>query len=185
MTSRLFVSLDIPEFVRDEIDLIRKEVYGVGAEKIKWEEVEKLHVTLKFLGDVEDSRQSKILESLQHAVAKFSKLSLELDKFDIFERNGIPSILWLGLKDNSELNSLFAGIENQLAKHNFKKEKRKFHPHITVLRLRGSENQFQIANFRDYQLENANFTSNSVSLVQSVLRPAGSVYKIIKSFYMI
>lgn len=185
MMNRLFISLDIPEYVRDEINAIRHEVYGIGSDRIRWEDNSKLHVTLKFLGDVNEKDVSKILQKMQFAVSKFEHLSLELDKFGVFNRGSVPNILWLGLKPNQQLESLNSAIETELSKIGFRKEKRKFFPHITVLRLKGNENQAQIERFYGFQLEDAQFTSNSVSLVQSTLKPTGSVYNIIKSFYMI
>lgn len=185
MTSRLFISLEIPEYIQEEIITLRQEIYGVGTERIRWEREEKLHITLKFLGEIDPTLESKICSALQSVVAKYQSLHLEFSKFGLFLRHGIPSILWIGLENNDLLNSIQRDIDNQLSRLNIKKDKHRFKAHITILRLKGRENMEQINNFLDYPLENLQFTSKKINLMKSQLLPTGSVYSVVKSFNMI
>ncbi|MBU1098906.1 MAG: RNA 2',3'-cyclic phosphodiesterase [Bacteroidetes bacterium] len=184
MTSRLFISLEIPEYIQEEIIKLRQEIYGVGAERIRWEEKEKLHLTLKFLGEIDSTLESQICSALHTVSSKYQSLHLEFSKFGLFLRSGIPSILWVGIKNNDLLLKLQRDIDNQLSRLNIKKDKRKFSAHITILRLKGKENMEQINNFMDYSLENYNFTASKITLMKSQLLQKGSVYTALKSFYI-
>lgn len=183
--NRLFLSLEIPEFVLDKIISIRDDIYG-SSEKIRWEKKEKLHITLKFFGDKTDFQKNKIIESLSSIdLSNYSEMQLEFNKFGLFYRNRKPVILWCGLKTSENLNNLFSEIELVLEKIDIKKEKRKFKPHLTLLRLRGRENLSKIKNITDYDLNGIKFKPEKIILFNSELKPTGSEYTEVKSFSLI
>ena len=185
MTSRLFVSLDLPDYIIEEIVSLRNDIYGVGYDRVRWESSDKLHLTMKFLGDVDDNDQHKILAVLQSVSAKYSKVELEFNKFGMFLRNGVPSILWLGLEPSQQIIAIKNDIENQLAKVNFSKDSKRFKPHLTILRIKGRENKERLDNFISTEIENIDCSARSISLIKSELLLSGSVYTPIKSFQLI
>lgn len=183
MTNRLFIALDISEDVQDEIIRMRDEIYGV-CDNVRWEAKNKLHLTLKFLGDVEVSRIGEINESLKNISADYSGFELSLSRFGLFYRNDKPSILWVSLHDSKELLNLVNDLEIQLEQLGFQKEKRRFKSHITLLRLKGYEDLNKINKFEDYKIESNPFQVNKITLMKSELKPKGSIYIPIESFRM-
>ncbi|MFC2134249.1 RNA 2',3'-cyclic phosphodiesterase [Bacteroidota bacterium] len=183
MTNRLFVALDIPAEVREFIIGIRDEIYGFDP-NIRWEGIEKLHLTLKFLGDVEESGNVAIIDSLKSISEKFSGIQLSLFRFGLFYRDNKPNILWIGLNENESLFNLVSDIETNFEKLGFRKEKRRFKPHITLLRLKGFEDLSKIKNFCEYKLDYAEFISDRISLIKSKLTSQGSIYTQLQSFKM-
>jgi 2'-5' RNA ligase len=177
--SRLFIALKIPDYILDELVRIRKKIYGIG-ENRKWEPSEKLHITLKFLG--ETNKKNEIIEIIREKLLNVTELECELEKFGLFYRNSSPTILWASIKQNKELNSLKNTIENSLAQLGFDKEKRRFKPHITLLRNKTNKYPEQLEKFSGIDLSELNFVANQVHLIESKLLPTGSEYKTIEKF---
>ncbi|MBI9070331.1 MAG: RNA 2',3'-cyclic phosphodiesterase [Melioribacteraceae bacterium] len=179
MTNRLFIALEIPSEILDEIIIIRDEFYD---EPVKWEKRDKLHITLNFLGDVSETNTEKVIKTLQSVMSNKYRFELQFLRFGLFYRNDNPSILWVGLNHSNELLKIYNEINVELEKIGFQKEKRKFNPHLTLLRLRGRENIDKVINLSKVEIEEGNFTASNISLFKSKLLPGGSVYEKVESF---
>ena len=179
--NRLFISADIPDEIKEKVIEIRNEIYGLD-KNIRWEGKEKLHFTLKFLGDIEESKNRAIINDLQAILSNFKSINCSFSKFGLFKKGDIPSKLWLGLKYNAELNQIAEAINNNFVQLGFEKEKRKFKPHLTLLRLKGREDISRINDFLEYEFPEMNFIINEISVMKSELLKSGSFYSKIKSF---
>ncbi len=180
--SRLFIALKIPDLILDQLIDIRDELYADG-EAIRWEPKDKLHVTLKFLGETENCLE--VGEKLSKVLHNVKEFKCKLDTFGLFYRYGNPSILWASIAHNDKLISL--GKQIDIAMHNigFDIENRKFKPHITILRNKRKNNSYLLDRFKGYDLSRLEFTGKSIELIKSDLKPTGSVYTTIKNFELI
>jgi 2'-5' RNA ligase len=181
MTNRLFIALDLPETTISYITKLRDETCN-SSENIKWEGEDKFHLTIKFLGDVGDYLLELTLDRL--GMLPFHKIEAEFSEFGFFKKFNELKILYAGIKENTELLKLHSKIEEECGLLGFEKEKRKFKPHLTLLRIKGYEDLNKLANFNKKEI-NHKFTISSFSLIKSELKPSGSEYSIIKSFNLI
>ena len=184
MTNRLFVALDVPGDIKDQIISIRNNLYQ-SSENVKWEKREKYHFTIKFLGDVEESKNEEIINTLADQLTDQKKIYCEFDKFGFFFKNRQPKILWLGLKFNEELKSLADKVDSRLSNLGFTGEKSQFKPHLTILRIKGYENIPAIMKFKDYPMPKLSFSCDGITLIKSILKPDSSVYYNIEKFKFI
>ncbi len=181
MTIRTFVALEIPGFALNQLLKIKEDSIGdIG--KVKWEPLEKLHITLKFLGDTDENKLDVIVNSLEECLSTKKKLELSFERFGCFYRDNKPKILWAGLKENYELIQLAKEMDNIFSIFGYQKEERKFKPHITLLRFKGFEDSNKILTLTKIKLPKIDFTSDTVKLYKSTLKQSGSVYESIKSF---
>ncbi len=180
MTNRLFIALDLPENIVREISEIRKSIYN--DENIRWEPEEKLHITLKFLGDVNTNLIPAISQVIESVCADNGEIELKYKSFGYFFRKGVPKILWLGFDYQENLINLNNKLNESLESLGFEKEKRNFKPHLTLLRIKGREDFKKLDDFLEYKLPGKSFYCSSVTLFKSELKPSGSVYTSIKNF---
>lgn len=180
MKSRLFIALNIPENIQEKIIALRKSIYD--DETLKWESQDKFHITLKFLGDVEEEKSEEIIQALERTSSKSNKVELAFNRFGLFFRNNRPGILWAGFSYNDDLIFLQNIVETEMSKLGFQKEKRKYKPHLTLNRLKGRENRKKIEELIKFRVEEIKFYSDKVELIESRLSSEGSEYIILKSF---
>jgi RNA 2',3'-cyclic 3'-phosphodiesterase len=178
--NRLFIALKLPLEIVEEINSLRQSVYDDGIKR-KWESSEKLHLTIKFLGDVEDSRTDLIIKKIDKVLSGEKKINCSYEKFGFF----LPRILWLSLKCDKVIYDIAGKIEDEMAELGFQKEKRGFKPHITLLRIKEIPDNKFISGFNNYKLPERNFICDKISLMKSRLLPGGSVYSDIKVFNLI
>lgn len=183
MTIRTFIALEIPDEALSEVVKIRDENYREQS-RIKWEPVEKLHLTLKFLGDTEEKLVDKISNDISNIISNNSVPNLSFSGFGIFKRNGQAKILWIGIKEDQKLLDLVNSIEDVCSNYGFPKEKRSFKPHITILRIRGHEDLDKLYNLSHVKFEPINFTSSAITFFKSELKPFGSTYTALQKFYL-
>lgn len=181
MTNRLFISAEIPEEIKSKIKFLRNQIISPD-NSIKWEEDSKLHITLKFLGDVEISKIREIEEKLRIIISDTNKISCYINKFGMFYRNNIPSILWIGITEKFILGKISENINTEFYSLGFPKEKKILRPHITIARLKGKEHQSEIDKLIEYKIPKINFEIEKINIVKSLLFRSGSKYEIIKSF---
>lgn len=182
-TNRLFIALEIPEEILDRIISIRDTVYGKSS-GVKWEHKEKLHITLKFLGDTDIAIIGSIRSFLAETIAKHSAMELEFNKFGMFYREAKPSILWLGLNKNVALKELFLELEKGLSSFGFNIEKRDFKPHLTILRIKGNEDLNRLNKLVAEPETGLKFKGEKIILFKSSLLSSGSVYEEVENYFL-
>jgi 2'-5' RNA ligase len=173
--TRLFVALNIPEDIKAEINAIRKEAEGSDLSSLRWEKDDKLHLTLKFIGEVEDSLVEDIKNALMF-LKEYPVLNCSLGKFGFFYRNGVPGILWIGLDTDKVIYDIVSRVNNELEKFKIKPETKKFRSHLTLLRIKDKMLPHFIEGFEKYEVPQISFKASSISLIESKLLKSGSVY---------
>jgi RNA 2',3'-cyclic 3'-phosphodiesterase len=182
MTSRLFISLDIPENSLEELLRQRDEVYGLPND-VKWENKDKLHITLQFLGDIGENISELMIRRFEEI--EFAKIIAKFDKFSFFKNHGSLKILFAGFQENQAILEFQEIIKNECELLGFESVNKKFHPHVTLLRIKGKDNINRLVKFNNYDIKGDEFIINTFSIVKSELKPTGSEYSIVKSFKLI
>jgi 2'-5' RNA ligase len=172
----MFIAALIPQDIRAKltnyINTLKHNIDGV-----KWEESEKLHVTLKFLGDVDESKVYEISNMLDKLVHSYSPFKLEFSDFGGFPDLKHPGVLYVGLSRNSELSKFHSELDQYLSKIGFEKESRRFIPHITLARVKK-----RIHIRETLPITQSIFNITHIGLIKSELGPEGSVYTPLKLF---
>ena len=179
MKNRLFVSLNLPDHVIEQIISLRDKIST--DENIKWEPKEKLHLTIKFIGDVSDEMMDKISNELLF-VNNYQSIKCSFSKFGVFYRDAKPFILWAGLIVDETLFNLITELNTRLEKLSVPIEQRKFNPHITLLRIKKDPGINFVNSFKNFTFKPILFTANTITLYKSILHPEGSEYIKIKNY---
>jgi len=173
---RLFIAALIPEDIRtlltNYINFLKHNIDGV-----KWEKFEKLHVTLKFLGDIDESRVNEISNLLEKLVHNYSPFNMSILDFGGFPDLKHPRVIYVGLSCNSGLSKFQNELEQELSGLGFKEENRRFIPHITVGRVKK-----RIHIKETLPITQSIFDITQIGIIKSELRPEGSVYTPLKLF---
>ena len=183
---RIFCAVDLPDDVRAQvaahISRLREAAVTTAASpsKISWERAEKLHLTLKFLGELEAARIEALSRAAKRVAESVEKFTLTLAEAGAFPPNGNPRVLWLGLRDETkQLAALHERLEEECARENFPREARAFHPHITLARIRipnAAPARHLAKQHRETNFEPATFNVHELIVMQSQLGAGGSRY---------
>ena len=169
---RLFVALDPPDEVKDALDRLCEGLPG-----IRWSDPGQFHLTLRFIGEVEQGTFYEIGEAL--ANVSHAPFELALKGLGQFPPRGAPHTLWVGIDDPAgALATLRRRIERALGEVGLEPERRKFTPHVTLGRFRGPPPEERLASylFRRNLFRSERFPVSSFGLYASQLRPEGSLY---------
>jgi len=169
---RLFVGLDLPAEIEDHLGLV-----GGGIPRARWEEREKLHVTMRFIGEVDGGTKRRLEEALE--AVRHPPFSLAVAGVGLFPPGGKPRILWAGLDGAAPVLELHARIERALLATGLPSEGRKFTPHVTLARLHDSP-KAKVIEFLQHHalLHTSTWEVRAFQLYSSVLSPGGSKYRI-------
>ncbi len=148
---------------------------------VRWENRDKFHVTLKFLGGVEESTLQQIIERLSGALSPFSHTRLVYTGLGCFPNKRNPRVIWVGCEnEEGVLLRVFQTIEEIVEPLGFEKEKRAFHPHVTLGRVRSPKRaQDLIEKMKSLTFEQQVAECREVLVMKSDLRPSGSVYTVL------
>jgi len=168
---RVFVALELPENIKNEIIKLQREIEKLNLMKGKLIEKENLHLTLKFLGEIGNDKVREIENKLKKI--RFNKFEVELDKIGVFSENFIR-IVWVSLS-GEKLFELQKAIDDILESI-FDREER-FMAHITVARPKSVNNKSKfIEEIKKVKFDNKKFLVDRVYLKSSELKPQGPVY---------
>lgn len=177
--NRLFVALKLPEEIKNKILLLRKEV--LDDNKYNWQSKDKFHITLKFIGDIEEKETEKIAETLK-LIQRHKKFNCSLSGFRVFFNNNNPSILWIGINLEERIKILVDEINKNLLSFNIPVDKRRFKAHLTLLRISRIYHSDFLTKFQNFEVPNLNFTIDEAALFKSELLPGSSHYTEIKKY---
>jgi RNA 2',3'-cyclic 3'-phosphodiesterase len=169
---RLFLGIDLPAEIEDHLALV-----GGGIPRARWEEREKLHVTLRFIGEVDGGTKRRIEDALEEV--RHPPFSLAVAGVGFFPPGGKPRILWAGIDGAAPLHELHARIERALLAVGVPSEGRKYSPHVTLARLHDSPKPKVIEFLQHHALlRTSPWPVRAFQLYSSVLSPGGSKYRI-------
>lgn len=135
-TIRTFIAVQLDSVLRQRAVEIIRTLQAVPGD-VKWVEPENLHFTLKFLGDVESREIHKVCQLAEQAVADLVPFEFEVHGAGAFPSLSRPRTFWLGARQgHEEMVVLAERLENALLKLGFRRETRRFQPHLTIGRLR-------------------------------------------------
>ena len=180
--TRAFLSLNLEVPLKIKIAEIQKELQNsLSRYKIKWENPDKFHLTIRFLGDLDENQLNEIKESLEKSQYGFDRLEFHSDGIGFFPNPGRPNVVFVGLKeDGNNSNKLVEEIDKVITKSGIKPDK-KFVAHITLGRFRRENRQgVETENLGGFEPFDVNF--DSYYLMESVLDFRGSKYYEIKKF---
>jgi RNA 2',3'-cyclic 3'-phosphodiesterase len=172
--TRLFIALKIPLYIRKEIVNFTKE-FLPGYDKYKWEQLDKVHLTLKFIGGVKEELVNEVIKKISF-MNEYKKFECGLDKFDFFYRNGKPSIFFMKLQMEERINELVIRLNDELETISIPREKNEFHAHVTLLRIKGNEELDPLKKMTEIELK-TKFSADEIALYQSRLLAHGSIYQ--------
>jgi len=179
---RLFIAVNISDEARRRaaahIDKLRVSAKDV---RVGWERPEKLHITLKFLGNVEDNLVAKVSDAAASVAAIFKPFRLAVVGTGLFPRIRQPRVLWLGIKnDDGSLRTLAVEIDMRLSQFGFVPEARPFSPHLTIARIRDPQKAKRLAESHlQSRFESVRFSVKELVVYESQPNPTGSVYRVV------
>lgn len=180
---RLFLALHLSEDIK-KTALKTIETLKLTRANVSWLEPEKMHITLKFLGDTDKSRVKGILPLLTEVAEAVKVYKITTGKLGAFPSKEDPKVVWIGLSAGIvETIDLSKNIDQALFKAAFKREEKPFNPHITIGRVKGGVNHNKLAaTLSTTIIPPIEQQITGFTLVKSELRPEGVAYKEIETF---
>jgi len=183
---RAFIAIELPKEIKNHLLSIQEKLKTAEAD-IKWVEPQNIHLTLKFLGEIDEKKLKSIAQIIEGVCAQNKPFCLRISKPGAFPRMTSPRVIWVGTDEGQNQTAEIAGIlEEEIAKIGIPREDKRFSSHITIGRTRSAKNLSKLAKIL-LQLqanpeagENLEFRVTKITLFKSTLTPQGPVYEALK-----
>ena len=179
---RAFIALELSPALQEKLGAVSQNLASAGAD-VRWVEPGKIHLTLKFLGEVSEEQIPKIKAALDPVAARFQPFQFHAAGVGVFPHASAPRVLWVGIEEAQKAKGILQNLAKEVEKAmeilGFHKEERPFSPHLTIGRVRTSRNLSSLAaalqksSFQSAEEERA----DRIILFQSTLTPTGPVYQ--------
>ncbi len=178
-TIRAFIAFPLNEAklkIKPIIENLKNEIPG---NEIKWVEVQNLHITLKFLGDINQQKLQNICQELKNQLSPLPLLNPRIINSGVFPNYKKPNTIWLGIEPANIFDPFVSQVELICEKHGFARENRPFSPHITIGRVRRETNSREkisavIKKFE--KIESIPLSINQIVIYKSTLTRTGPIY---------
>jgi len=180
--TRAFIALEIPTQTHQEISLktawLQKDL---DTQLVRWVSPENIHLTLKFLGDITNSKIEQVSQKLSELAGRHEKHKIIVSGLGIFPNMRRPRVIWIGIQAPETLKALHQDLEAETAKLGFPLEKRSFNPHLTIGRVKQHISPPKIEGIRNaISYTNIGFIDTveveNLHLFKSDLKSSGAVY---------
>jgi len=174
---RTFIAIELPEEIKAEIAALQNDLRRARAE-VSWTKPENIHLTLKFLGEVEEQLLAQVERACVEAAQTAAPFSLSLSGTGAFPGAKQPRVLWVGLTGGiEEARRLQSQLDERLSSIGFEKEERPFRPHLTIGRVKSPKGiPGLISRAEAYRLPALTFIARELVVIRSQLHPAGARY---------
>lgn len=182
---RTFVAIDLEASLKRALEAFAGELKLLAGSSVRWTGAAGMHLTLKFLGEILEAEAARISSVLEGAAARHKSFMLALEGTGTFPPGRRePRVLWVGIAPEPALLALQEDIEKEMAQLGYEREKRPFHPHLTLGRVKAPIRlEPLVQEMRHHQ--DRKFGVMSVQkfiFFQSTLKPSGAEYSILKEF---
>lgn len=181
---RCFVAVKVAEPVRDLLVRVQDALKRADAQ-IKWVERENLHLTLRFLGDLDESQVASLKGLLAAEASRWKPIRLHYGGVGTFPERGVPRVVWAGATGDIErLAGLASAVERHAESVGVPRERHPFVAHLTIGRVKGQRNfkQLQSAIQTQREVPLGSDEISSFELLQSTLSPGGPRYDVLESY---
>jgi 2'-5' RNA ligase len=177
---RQFLALELPDSWKDELERRSRDL-SADLRGWRWLSIDSIHLTLKFLGNVDAERDRRARSAWAETVAAQRGMVLRLSGTGAFPRRGRPRVLWAGVAADPALETLVLALNRVAEGLGFDRDERRFRPHLTLARARrgqAAERPSETAGAPGP----AEFAVERVTLFQSVLHPSGARYTALEHY---
>jgi 2'-5' RNA ligase len=183
---RLFVAVDLPDEVRGKLADAMDVCKRLAPQGVRWVRPEGIHITLKFIGHIEDARLSEFLGALAKVHCD-SPIELDVRGIGFLPNAKRPRVMWCGVIASPNLRQLAGKIESALEPLGIAREAREFTPHLTLARINATPRQMTpllaaAEGFTERQFGTMHATE--FHLYESILQPGGAVYRKVETFLL-
>lgn len=179
---RTFLGIDVGEDIRDRLVALQEELAAVEAE-VKWVEPENLHITLLFLGEVDQRETVDICRAAQRAIETMPAFVLSIEGVGCFPNARRPRTLWVGCgKGADEVGVVHDAIEAPLLEMgSYRRETRKYTPHVTLGRVKGDTPRDALARalVKQQTWSGGEVLVREVQVMKSELTSDGPIYTVL------
>jgi len=176
---RTFVAVELADDVRVRASQLIDKLRSTDA-KVKWVERDRMHITLKFLGDVDEREVNNVCRTVEQAAAGIGSFAIHCAGADAFPDLRRPRTPWLGVSEGAdELSRLQQKVEDALFELGYPKEARRFHAHLTLGRARsGGPTLHELSQLlkKFAEFDAGTTVVDEVVVMSSFLEPSGPVY---------
>jgi RNA 2',3'-cyclic 3'-phosphodiesterase len=179
---RLFVAVTLPEAVKEAVMKAQDALRRTAPEgHARWTRRDQLHLTLRFLGDVQAEQVSALTEALQHCSQEFAPLHLRAEAIGFFPDARRPHVVWVGVQDaQDQLRRLQAAVQAATAPFTTEKPELHYAGHVTLGRFKGlrrpDADALAAAAKQASERPFGQWVANEIEIIQSELSPKGAQY---------
>jgi 2'-5' RNA ligase len=175
---RSFLAVELPPHMTSEIGKVQKDLRACRAD-VRWVVVERIHLTLKFFGNIEEEEIAGISSVIEDVANKRGAFTLSIRGLGAFPSIRKPRVIWLGLDGwEQSLLPLHHEIESRLEVLGFKTEEKAYRPHLTLGRVKSLKGRTDLVDLmeRERDIDLGSFVVDRIVLFRSDLRPTGPIY---------
>jgi len=179
---RTFVAIELDAGVLRRIGSLLERIQAdMPSGLVRWVRPQSIHLTLKFLGDVEEDRLETLAATLQAACKDHAPFSLSIHGMGVFPNPKRPRVVWIGVDEpTGALQRLQRDVERAIAPLGFPTERRPFSPHLTLGRVKDGRKPAELEALGQYAARArvlvGDMAVDTVYLMRSDLSPAGAIY---------
>ncbi len=184
ITMRTFIAIELPAEIKDCLSRLQQDLKAAQAD-VKWVQPQNIHLTLKFLGEIDEKKLDKISGIIEDTCEKKDKFHVCISSLGAFPKTESPRVIWVGIDTgDKEIKQMAKELEQNLAKIGIPKEDRPFSSHITIGRMRTPLNRERLVqglkNKAGLGGQNLEFYVSKITLFKSTLTPKGPIYEALK-----
>lgn len=180
---RAFLAFDLDDpNVKKKLANMQALALQTGAD-LKLVETENIHMTIRFLGDIQLHTAEKIHAEMQQV--KFNPFPVQLLGIGVFPNVNFPRVLWAGIGQGAhQLQDVFNQMEPKLQNIGFPPDRNAFSPHLTIARVRSGRNKAELATFveKSVNYDFGTVLAACLRLKRSQLTPNGPIYSTLKEY---
>ncbi len=182
---RCFLAVPVPEEVKEALKELQELLKETGA-KVRWVRPEGIHLTLKFFGNIPEEKLPVLVRAAEKAKKETPPFELTLEGLGFFPFQGTPRVIWVGLEGQTEpLLRLQEKLEKAFKKAGFPREKRAFHPHLTLGRVKDPQGAGALRKKAEtLKVPPLSFEVDRLVFYQSVLHREGALYTPLKEVFL-